>query len=217
MTKLILNTECNLYERNGRALCDSRQVAERFDKRHANVLRDIEELDCSDEFRRLNFELSSYKNEQNKKMPEMLMTKDGFTFLAMGYRGKKAAKFKESYILRFNQMEQFILSLNAAKVEYPALTAAILEAHEEPKHYHFSNEADMINRIALGMSAKQYRIEKGIEKGASIRPYLSMEEIKAIENLQRVDVGLLVAVPEYEERKKILTQYHERISLRRIA
>lgn len=217
MTKLILNTECNLYTMNGLAYCSSRQVADEFDKRHADVLRDTENLDCSDEFRERNFALSSYRSEQNKKMPEVLMTKDGFTFLAFGYRGKKAALFKEGYIRRFNQMEHFILSLNSAKAEYPALTAAILEAHEEPKHYHFSNEADMINRIVLGTSAKQYRVEKGIEKGASIRPYLSLEEMKAIETLQRVDVGLLVAFPDYEERKKILTQYHERMSLRRIA
>ena len=33
------------------------------------------------------------------------MTKDGFTFLVMGYTGKKAAAFKEAYIKRFNEME----------------------------------------------------------------------------------------------------------------
>lgn len=33
------------------------------------------------------------------------MTKDGFTSLAMGYKGALAAKFKEAYIARFNEME----------------------------------------------------------------------------------------------------------------
>ena len=36
------------------------------------------------------------------------MTKDGFTFLVMGYRGKKAAQFKEDYIKAFNAMETII-------------------------------------------------------------------------------------------------------------
>ena len=36
------------------------------------------------------------------------MTKDGFTFLVMGYRGKKAAKFKEDYIKAFNSMESIL-------------------------------------------------------------------------------------------------------------
>lgn len=143
MSKLILNTDCGLYELKGKAYCSSRQIAEEFEKEHYNVLRDIEQLDCSEEFRALNFEVSSYKSEQNKKMPQMMMTKDGFTFLVMGYRGKKAAKFKESYIHRFNQMESFIKSLATAKLEHPAFTDAIQKSREmlgkSVAFHHFSN------------------------------------------------------------------------------
>ncbi|MEK5277649.1 MULTISPECIES: Rha family transcriptional regulator [Paenibacillus] len=146
-----------------------------------------------------------------------MMTKDGFTFLVFGYRGKKASRFKEAYIHRFNQMEFFITSLLTAKMEHPAFTAAIVDAHEEPKHYHFSNEADMINRIVLGMSAKQFREVNGIAKGESVRPYLSSYQIKAVEELQRIDIGLLLAIPEYEDRKQALTKYYERQKLKKIA
>lgn len=217
MSKLILNTDCGLYERKGKAYCSSRQVAEEFDRRHDNVLRDIDNLDCSADFRALNFEESSYLNEQNKKQPQVLMTKDGFTFLVMGYRGKKAARFKEAYIRRFNQMESFIKSLQAAKLEHPAFTDAIMNAHEEPKHYHFSNEADMINRIVLGMSAKQFREVKGIPKGESIRPYLSFEQIRAVETLQRVDIGMIIVIPDFQQRKEALSAYYEKIKLKKIA
>lgn len=217
MSKLILNPDCGLYERKGKAYCSSRQVAEEFGKQHGHVLRDIEILDCSEGFRRSNFGESSYKNEQGKRQPEILMTKDGFTFIAMGYRGKKAAKFKEAYIQRFNQMESFIKSLQAAKLEHPAFTDAIMNAHEEPKHYHFSNEADMINRIVLGMPAKQFREEKGIAKGESIRPYLTTEQIFAVETLQRVDIGLIVAIPDFQSRKETLAGYYDKIKLRQIA
>jgi len=41
--------------RDGQVYADSRHIASYFDKRHANVLRDIRELYCSPEFRRLNF------------------------------------------------------------------------------------------------------------------------------------------------------------------
>lgn len=217
MGKLMLNHEFNLYERNGIAFCSSRQVAQEFEKRHDNVLRDIENLDCSDQFRLLNFEESFYKNEQGKKQPEYLMTKDGFVFLVMGYRGKKAAKFKEAYIQRFNAMEEFIKSLLTTKIEFPAFTDAVMAAHEEPKHYHFSNEINMIYRIVLGMDAKKYRELNGIEKGAVIKPYLTLEQIKAIETLQRVDIGLLVAVPDFQERKERLTRYYDQIRRKRIA
>lgn len=221
MTKLILNPEYRLYERGGQAFCGSRQVAEEFEKEHRNVLRDIEALDCSSDFRRLNFEQSSYKNAQNKRQPEYLMTKDGFTFLVMGYRGKKAARFKESYIRRFNEMEDFINSVITAKLEHPAFTNAIQTAREiqgkDVAFHHFSNEADMINRIVLGMSAKQFRELRGIAKGQSIRPYLDSQQIHAVETLQRADIGLLLAIPDFEQRKQALIQYYERYRLKRIA
>lgn len=80
MNKLILNPEYGLYEKNGQPFCDSLQVAETFKKRHSDVLRDIEKLECSNEFRERNFASSSYKSEQNKKMPKCLLAKDGFVF-----------------------------------------------------------------------------------------------------------------------------------------
>lgn len=134
------------------------------------------------------------------------MTRNGSSVLVMGFTGAKALNFKIGLMNRFDQMEQFILSLSKAKREHLAFTQAIMGAHEEPKHYHFSNEADMINRIVLGMSARQFREANGIAKGKSIRPYLNAEQIQAIEMLQRVDIGLLVATPEYEDRKRILGQ-----------
>lgn len=189
------------------ALVDSRYVAQYFEKEHKNVLADIRNLDCSEEFRRLNFQPSSYKNEQGKKQPCYYMTRDGFVFLAMGYRGKKAAKFKELYIRRFNEMERFIRTLVLTRKEFPLLTENIKLLHDNPKPYHFSNECDMINRIVTGMSAKQFRQANGIEKGKSIRPYLNDAQIQMMETLQKVDVGLLVSVPDFEQRKRYLEWY----------
>lgn len=198
-------------EKKGIPVTTSRIVAKVFEKEHRNVLRDIENLDCSKNFTVLNFERSTYKDKSGKKNPEYILTKDGFTFLVMGYRGKKAAKFKEAYIQKFNEMEEFIKSLEAAKLEFPAFTAAIMEAHEEPKNYHFSNEINMINRIVLGVDAKHYKEKKGIDKNIkSIRPYLKSEEIKAIEELQRADIGLMVAGLEYEKRKEILEGHYSK-------
>jgi hypothetical protein len=41
-----------------------------------------------------------------------LITKDGFVFLVMGYRGKKAAELKEKYIEAFNKMERVLNEKN---------------------------------------------------------------------------------------------------------
>lgn len=187
-------------------------VAKFFEKRHDDVLKSIRNLDCSEDFRLRNFAESSYKNEQGKKQPCIEMTRDGFTFLAMGYRGKKAAHFKELYIKRFNEMEQFIKTLVVTRQEFPLLTENIKMLHDNPKPYHFSNECDMINRIVLGMSAKQFREKYNIPKGESIRPFLTPEQIRAMDRLQKADIGLLIAVPDYEQRKRQLEWYFNKLN-----
>lgn len=122
--------------------------------------------------------------------------------------GRKASQFKEAYIKRFNQMESFIQTLIEVRQEFPLLTKNIKLIHENPKPYHFSNECDMLNRIVLGKTAKQFRLEHDIEKGKSIRPYLTKEQIKQLDILQKVDIGLLVSVPDYDQRKRYLEWYY---------
>lgn len=206
--QLIPIDEYGLFaDKNDTARVDSRYVAECFEKEHKNVIRDIRELDCSEEFRLLNFEPSYYKNQQGKKQPCYCMTRDGFVFLVMGYRGKKAAHFKEIYIRRFNEMEEHIKSLVSARQEFPLLTDNIKLAYDNPKPYHYSNECDMINRIVLGMTSKQYKIAHDIPSNESIRPYLSDEQIKLLDVLQKVDIGLLFSVSDYHKRKQLLESY----------
>ncbi|WP_334324337.1 Rha family transcriptional regulator [Gilliamella apicola] len=84
----------------------SLKVAEYFNKRHDNILRGINKLECSKEFRALNFEEASYLDEQGKLRPMFKMTKDGFIFLVMGFTGKAAAQIKEAYINAFNWMAE---------------------------------------------------------------------------------------------------------------
>lgn len=193
------------------ARANSLIVAQMFERRHDNVLRDIKTLDCSDEFRRLNFEESSYINEQGKKQPCVNMTRDGFTFLVMGYRGKKAARFKEAYIKRFNEMESFIRTLVATRQDFPELTENIKLLHDSPRPYHFSNECDMINRLVTGMTAKQFRETHGLKRGETIRPHLTDDQIWLMNALQKADIGLLISTPIYEERKRRLEWYKAKL------
>lgn len=189
------------------ARANSLIVAKMFGKNHRDVLRAIKNIECSDEFRRRNFAQSSYINEQNKKQPCVMMTRDGFTFLAMGFTGKKAAQFKEAYIKRFNEMEKLIFNVVTVRKDYPMLTEAVKMAHDDPKPYHFSNEADLINKIITGYTAKKFRELHSIPKGESIRPFLTDKQLELMELLQKVDTGLLIAVPDYEQRKRHLEWY----------
>lgn len=94
-----------VYLENGKTLTTSLQVAEVFEKEHFHILRDIENLECSEEFTASNFGLSSYTDASGKSNPMYTMTRDGWIFLAMGFTGARAAAFKEAYIKAFNKME----------------------------------------------------------------------------------------------------------------
>ena len=123
--------------RKDETVTTSLMVAEIFHKRHDHVLEDIRKLDCSDSFRLPNFRESYYTNDQNKRQPMYYITKDGFTFLVMGYRGKKAAEFKKAYISAFNKMETVLREKS---------TAVWLEARTQGKLTRKS-ETDVIKEL----------------------------------------------------------------------
>lgn len=191
---------------------ESQIVADVFEKNHQHVLRDIRDLEkvCSKEFWQSNFGQSTYK-ARGKEYPCYHLTRDGFTMLAMGFTGEKAVQFKELYIKRFNDQEKFITSLNMARMEFKDLTDNVQLMHNPVMGYHYSNESNMINIIVLGMTAKKFREEHGLKEKESIRPYLTAEQIRDIESLQRVDTGFVVAIPDYHERKEMLEKYYKKI------
>lgn len=105
--------------KNGQAVTSSLVVADYFKKAHKDVLKAIKLLDCSSIFQERNFAPSFYisdlANGGHKNNPMYYMTRDGFTFLAMGFTGKVAAQFKEAYINAFNEMEEKLRSERCTK------------------------------------------------------------------------------------------------------
>lgn len=105
-----MNNLINVSNQDGALVVSSREVAENFEKRHDHVMRDISHL-INDMGSPQNwgslFIPSTYIHEQNKQeYQEYLITRDGFTLLAMGFTGKKALDWKLKYIEAFNKMEQ---------------------------------------------------------------------------------------------------------------
>jgi Rha family phage regulatory protein len=122
---------------NGKVIADSRKVAEVFGKKHQHVLRDIRELECPEEFSRSNFGQCSYINDNNREMPMVSMTRDGFSLLVMGFTGKKAAKWKILYIEAFNKMEAELLAgFQMPKNRTEALALALEESKRADRAEH---------------------------------------------------------------------------------
>lgn len=91
----------------GEMVVTSREVAENFEKRHADVIEKIEEfIKTENSVMTKMFIESSYKAGTGKSYKEYLLTRDGFTLLAMGFTGSKAIEWKLKYIDAFNKMEQ---------------------------------------------------------------------------------------------------------------
>lgn len=88
-----------------RLITTSLAISHHFNRKHGHVLRDIQNLECSPDFRESNFGLSSYTTSQGKQLPMYEITRDGFSFLCMGFTGAVAAAWKEKYIAAFNALE----------------------------------------------------------------------------------------------------------------
>ena len=175
----------------------SLDVAETFEKRHADVLRDIEKLECSQEFRERNFALSSYKSVQNKSLPMYYITKDGFVLLVMGYTGIKAMRFKLAYIKQFNAMEKLLrnklIEREKGIAVRQALTKAIQQSAENDRMhgYAYSTYTNCIYKAIFGMNANQLREKYGIDKKDNLRDYFSAEELKAVQSMEMLVSGLV--------------------------
>ena len=182
------------------------------------IKRAIDNLECSQEFSERNFALAKTKDKQGKERRSFNITKDGFTFLAMGFTGKEAARFKEAYIKAFNNMAEHIRNYKEkrqdARVEYKPMTDAIKLAHDPIKSYHFSNEADLINSIVIGMTAKRY---KELNKVDSVRDNLKPFQLEAIAHLERMNTALIEINQPFEERKRILNEYYSKKLIKRLA
>ena len=97
---------------DGQPRVSSLDIAEKFGKRHDDVLRAIKRilLRLDENFRLRNFAETLQVNEQNgQKYPVYSLTRDAFSLVVMGFTGKEALAWKVKYIEAFNAMEAELL------------------------------------------------------------------------------------------------------------
>ncbi|MGL4523616.1 MAG: phage antirepressor KilAC domain-containing protein [Bacilli bacterium] len=111
----------------------SRVVAEYFGKRHKHVLDAIStKIDSAENPAQLEtmFFESTYKDASGKSNREVIMNRDGFSLLAMGFTGAKALEFQLKFIAEFNRMEEQIRS-TVFPTTYIAALEAFLESEKQ--------------------------------------------------------------------------------------
>lgn len=193
-----------ITERDGIPVTTSRAVAEQFGKQHAHVIRSIEELLDSlnqskigavdgdseqtetalispalTDFAAQNFLLTEYKDGKGELRPEYLLTRDGFTLLAMGFTGAKALTFKVAYINAFNHMEQLLrggITSSALKNIEERLQALEKTAGE--------GRSDAVDKVAQtyldalkeAIKSGKYTIEKRFARHDNPKKLLGLED-----------------------------------------
>ena len=93
------------------AVTTSLILAEAFNKQHKNVIQAIEaKINTAENSALLKkmFVEDSYIASNGKQNKMYYLNRDGFTFIAMGFTGRKADEFKLKYIDAFNKMEEQI-------------------------------------------------------------------------------------------------------------
>lgn len=116
----------------GNNITTSLIVAQVFGKEHAKVVRDIESLHCSDDFKSRQFWRHPYTHPQNGQTYYFYeMTRDGFSFLVMGYTGQKAGEFKENFITEFNKREALLKSDDYILMRSQQILTKRVEAQEQ--------------------------------------------------------------------------------------
>ncbi len=87
--------------KNNAVVANSRDVAAYFDKRHADVLRAIDDLIHAEPSIERNFALNEIETKVGfgfRMDRSFDMTRDGFSLLAMGFTGTKALQFRLRFI-----------------------------------------------------------------------------------------------------------------------
>lgn len=152
-------------------------VADVFGKRHDQVLRDIDNLNCSQEFNHHNFVEIEYTDGRGRKQRAVEMTKNGFTFLVVGWTGQKAGEFKEKFIHEFDKRDallknddyilmrsQQILSTRLSLVEKQLEEANTVIEELQPKRIFAEAVSASKTSILIGELAKLLK-QNGIDIG----------------------------------------------------
>ena len=189
----------------------SLEIAELTGKDHAKVLIDIRKM--LDELGILTSDFSTVRKVRGKEYDVFNLPKRETIILVSGY----SVAMRAAIVDRWQELEAKELlederkaSRQQARLEAPLMTKALQDARarlgkESPPHV-FSNDYDMIYRIVLGLPAKKYKVEQGIDDKTNLRDVLSLEQIKAIEALQRLNQSMHELDYDFDKRKDKLHQ-----------
>ena len=150
---------------NDQVLTNSLLVAEKFGKRHADVIRSIDNiLNTEDELlnakMRLAFVSTTYEDSTGKSNPAYIMNQKGFSILVMGWNGIKALKFKNEFYDAFEAMARSLKEIKTPQTYAEALRrlADEVEAKEQIQ-YQLEQKTEQLDESKEWYSIKRWAKE----------------------------------------------------------
>lgn len=223
MSTLVLATVLIRQDAQGRyCLNDLHKASGSLDKDQPSMfLRNKQTQDLAQEL--------NYANLQSLEAIQTIEGRKGGTYvvkeLVYAYAMWISPRFHLQVIRAYDELVNQKVALASklpvrhdARVEYKPMQEALRQAREEvgkeTKHFHYSNEADMLNRIILGKTSKQYREYHGLLEGKSVRDTLTVTELAAFADLERANKTFLDMGYSFEERKEKLSHLFNRKHLK---
>ena len=127
---------------------------------------------------------------------------------------KQVLKWLHELSDRVNQLEKEKINRKSASLEYVEQNKVLQETRlsegKETMHYHYSNEANLINNIVLGCTAKAYRANNGFDKTVNLRDTLTIIELECVASLESTNKELIKIGMAYADRKNALIKVFKR-------
>lgn len=126
-----------VFIQNGQVFTDSLTVAQKFNKTHDNVMRDIKVQLAKlceageQEWGVINFEETQYQHPQNQQWyPKYDLTEDAFAIIAMSYTTPEAMKMKVRFLGEFKRMRQQLQNIVPTLTPNEAIALSLKQTAE---------------------------------------------------------------------------------------
>lgn len=219
-----------------KVLTTSRKIAEKFEKEHKEVIYAIEgrvsdgAADVKVKNRGLikslleggishldDYFIQTEYESNHRKYKEYLVTRDGFSLLAMGFTGEKALKWKLEYINAFNYMENELKRIYTERQQWQIerdkgvvirhiLTDTIkMKIAESPhKRFAYPNYTNLIYRTLFGKTAKELEQEYGLKAKENLRDFFTGEDLAKVQSMEMLVSSLINCGWGYDQIKEFI-------------
>ena len=152
---------------------NSRIIAKEFGMLHANVIRAIQNLECSTEFSLINFDERDFTNIRKQTFKEYVLTEKGALFLILGFTGAKAAGVKERFIEAFDALSKRLVKLDdrvewkTARLQGKAARQTMTDKVKLFAEYAKAQGSQSAEKYYMSITQMEYRALELVQSGAS--------------------------------------------------